>query len=260
MTPGPKQLVSPLKTALVKRRFVAACKQVEKYFAQRDWRPFRFQKQVWQAYAGGSSGLLHSATGTGKTLAVWLAPVIDWLARHPDWSSCRDQASPGLKVLWITPLRALAADTEQSLREPLEALEIPWRLEARTGDSKASLKARQLKQLPTAMVTTPESISILLTHERLKEQLSALECVIVDEWHELLGSKRGVQTELVLARLRHLNPQLRIWGLSATLGNIDQACQVLMGNTPRGAPVEIIEGVRNKKLKLQSLWPGVAST
>jgi ATP-dependent helicase Lhr and Lhr-like helicase len=236
------------------RQYRAACQRVEGYFQQRGWRPFRFQKQVWKAYSDGAGGLLHSATGTGKTLAVWLAPVIDWLARNPDASQWNEKQPPGLKVLWITPLRALAADTEQSLRSPLEGLGLPWRLETRTGDSRASLKARQLKQLPTAMVTTPESLSILLTHERLLEQLAALECVIVDEWHELLGSKRGIQTELVLSRLRHLNPNLRTWGLSATLGNIDQACQVLMGNATR-SPAEIIEGVRNKRLKMQSLIP-----
>lgn len=237
---------------------------VESYFEQRGWRPFRFQQQVWKAYAAGSNGLLHSATGTGKTLAVWLAPIIDWIARHPP-SSWNVKQPPGLKVMWITPLRALAADTEQALRSPLEALGLPWRLESRTGDSRASVKARQLKQLPSAIVTTPESISILLTHAKLLEQLSALECVIVDEWHELLGSKRGVQTELVLARLRQLNPNLRVWGLSATLGNLEQACDVLMGRSstlpesdatrePRAKTV-MVEGVRNKKLKMHSLLP-----
>ncbi|GAA4457257.1 ligase-associated DNA damage response DEXH box helicase [Novipirellula rosea] len=227
---------------------------VDRYFASIGWKPFRFQRSVWRAYAGGSSGLVHSATGTGKTLAVWMGPILKWIKENPDRSKWNPKRPPPVRVLWITPLRALAGDTEASLRAPIEGLGLPWLLESRTGDSKASAKARQNKRLPTALVTTPESLSLMLTHERLLDQLRGLEAVIVDEWHELLGTKRGIQTELGLARLRKLNPQLRTWGVSATLGNLDDARESLVGVDPVG-DVRVIQGYTKKRLKLESLIP-----
>ncbi|QDT02029.1 putative ATP-dependent helicase Lhr [Rubripirellula lacrimiformis] len=198
--------------------------------------------------------MLHSATGTGKTLGVWMGPILKWLQENPDQTKWNPKRPAAARVLWITPLRALAGDTENSLRAPLSALGLPWTLDSRTGDSKQSAKNRQLKRLPTALVTTPESLSLMLTHEKLLPQLSQLECVIVDEWHELLGTKRGIQTELALSRLRSLNPDLRVWGVSATLGNLPQACQALMGDTPPDR-VKIVEGHKKKKVKLESIIP-----
>ncbi len=228
--------------------------RVDAYFQSMGWRPFRFQRSVWNAYMTGASGLVHSATGTGKTMAVWIAPILKWLKENPETSCWNAKRPPSLRVLWITPLRALAGDTENALRGPLQYLELPWRLESRTGDSKASLKARQLKKLPTALITTPESLSLMLTHEHLLEQLAEVELAVVDEWHELLGTKRGVQTELVLARLRQLNPRLQTWGLSATLGNIEQACQTLLGQNTKTRP-RIVAGMNRKRLHLQSIIP-----
>jgi ATP-dependent Lhr-like helicase len=228
--------------------------EVERFFDAVGWKAFRFQRSTWRAYLNGSSGLVHSATGTGKTLAVWMGPILKWLKENPKREKWNPKRPPPLKVIWITPLRALAGDTENSLRAPLDFLELPWRLESRTGDSKASAKARQLKTLPTALVTTPESLSLMLTHEKLLEQLVGVEAVIVDEWHELLGTKRGIQTELALARLRKMNPQLRIWGVSATLGNLERARDALVGNQP-SCDVRIVEGYKNKKIKLESIIP-----
>jgi len=131
---------------------------------------------------------------------------------------------------------------------------LPWLLESRTGDSKASTKAKQLKRLPTALITTPESLCLLLTHASLQPQLSGIEAVIVDEWHELLGSKRGIQVELALARLRKLNPALRTWGLSATLGNLTEAGGALVGSKST-QPCRIIQGTTKKRLRLESLIP-----
>ncbi|MAI71923.1 MAG: DNA ligase-associated DEXH box helicase [Rhodopirellula sp.] len=227
---------------------------VDRFFQSIDWKPFRFQRSTWRAYRDGSSGLVHSATGTGKTLAVWMGPILKWLGENRDRGKWQVKRPPGLRVLWITPLRALAGDTEASLRQPLDHLGLPWRLESRTGDSKASARARQLKQLPTALITTPESLSLMLTHENLLGQFRQLEGVIVDEWHELLGTKRGIQTELALSRLRKLNPALRTWGLSATLGNLEQAKRALVGAEP-DSPVRVIEGYRKKRLQLESIIP-----
>ncbi|MEM6470557.1 MAG: ligase-associated DNA damage response DEXH box helicase [Planctomycetota bacterium] len=238
---------------------------VETWFESNGFTPFRFQRSVWKAYQDGNSGLVHSATGTGKTLAVWMGPLLNWMRSNRDRSKWDAKRPPPLQAIWITPLRALAGDTEQSLREPLEGLGLPWKLESRTGDSEASVKARLLKKLPTALVTTPESLSLMLTHERLLPQLATAETVVVDEWHELLGTKRGIQTELTLARLRELNPSLRTWGVSATLGNLEEALQTLVGisgarsSNPSDndalTKTRIIEGYKKKKLKLSSLIP-----
>jgi ATP-dependent Lhr-like helicase len=213
------------------------------WFEQRGWKPLPFQKEAWQAYAAGKSGLIHAPTGLGKTLAAWLGPVM----AHGEES--------GLRVLWITPLRALAADTVRSLQEVVDGTQ---KVEARTGDTSSSVRARQKTKPPFALVTTPESLSLLLTDEAQKANLSGLRAVIVDEWHELLGSKRGVQTELCLARLRSLNPQLRVWGLSATIGNLEEAQRVLLG---RAAPDGVlIHGQDRKRIDVETLMPQEVET
>ncbi len=217
----------------------------ETWFAARNWTPFRFQQEVWAAYAAGKSGLIHAPTGLGKTLAAWLGPVVSGLARPA--------AEPGLKVLWITPLRALAVDTTQSLREPLEGLGSTWKVEMRTGDTSQKIRNQLKKQWPEALVTTPESLSVMLSYPDAAERMAGLEAVIVDEWHELLSSKRGVQTELCLARLRAWNPALRTWGLSATIGNLPEALQVLLGN--HWEEGVIITGESSKEVSIKTLLP-----
>lgn len=215
---------------------------LESFFAEKGWQPFEFQQQTWTAYLAGKSGLLHAPTGLGKTLAVYLGP----LAESVD-------SGPGCRVLWLTPLRALAADTLRALREPLAALAPGFEAEARTGDTPAALRARLRKKLPHTLVTTPESLSLMLTHADLAEKFAGLRCVIVDEWHELLGTKRGVQTELCLARLRAWLPGLRIWGLSATLGNLTEARHALLGNSFEGS-VDITADL-HKPLIIETLIP-----
>ncbi len=232
-----------------------ASKIVNDYFKRIGWKPFPFQRSAWRAYTDGNSGLVHSATGTGKTLAVWMGPILSWLSENSDSSKWNPKRPPAARVLWVTPLRALAIDTENALRAPITALGLPWDLESRTGDSKASAKAKQLKRLPTALVTTPESLSLMLTRDNLLPQLANIESVIVDEWHELLGTKRGIQIELALARLRRLNPGIRVWGMSATLGNLEQAMQSLVGVDAAADRVCVIEGYTKKKIKLESLIP-----
>jgi ATP-dependent Lhr-like helicase len=223
-----------------------ASKEVTGWFASRGWKPFSFQREVWDAYRNGESGLIHAATGTGKTYAAWMGPILEWMEGD-------GESYPPLRVLWITPLRALVADTEQSLRVPLRDLGIPWRMESRTGDTRSSVRAKQDKRLPTALVTTPESLALLLARPDAQERFSGLHLAIVDEWHELMGSKRGVLTELELARLRRWNPRLRTWGLSATLGNLNTAAATLLGSRAAGA--RIIRGVEPKKVRIDSLLP-----
>ena len=220
--------------------------QVQAWFQSRGWNAFPFQHEVWDAYRNGESGLIHAATGTGKTLAAWMGPLIEWMDGD-------GEVDPPLRVLWITPLRALVADTEQSLRNPLFGMDIPWTLSARTGDTKQSLRAKQNKRLPTALVTTPESLALFLARDGARETFQHLRMIVVDEWHELMGSKRGVMTEVMLARLRRWNPQVRTWGLSATLGNIDIAMETLLG-TRKG---RLVRGVVPKSVVIDSLIPPV---
>lgn len=214
------------------------------FFKNRGWRAFPFQKETWQAYQDGKSGLLHAPTGLGKTLAVWGGPVIE---------AIQSQETKGCRVLWITPLRALAQDTKKSLEEPLSVLGLKLEVSTRTGDSTAYQKAKLRKKLPFCLISTPESISLFLTHDNFRENLSGLTTVIIDEWHELIGSKRGIQTELCLARLRQWFPNLRIWGLSATLGNTEEAMHVLLGSKAQDGVT--ISGMRPKKVEVKTILP-----
>ena len=227
--------------------------KIENWFATKGWQPFAFQREVWQAYLDGESGLVHAATGTGKTLAAWLGPVIDAAEESND----KRRRSHGLRVLWITPLRALAADTAEALREPLDALGVDWEVETRTGDTSPAQRARQQRRLPEALVTTPESLTLFLTRDDVSEIFSKLSLVVVDEWHELMGTKRGVQVELALARLRTLCPDVRTWGLSATIGNLDVALSALLGVGQEGDKPSgrIIRGVEPKEIVVDSLIP-----
>lgn len=223
------------------------------WFATRGWKPFAFQKEVWAAVKQGQSGLLHASTGAGKTYAVWFAALNRFaVARAPqEKPRKRKPAAEPLTVLWITPMRALAADTARSLEAPLQDLQIPWSVGLRTGDTSSSERARQSRRLPTALITTPESLTLMLARADAHTALSTLRMVVVDEWHELLGNKRGVQLQLALARLRRWNPQLIVWGVSATLGNQSHAEQVLI---PQGGGISV-QGHTRKALQIDTLLP-----
>ncbi len=224
-------------------------RQVAAVFRARGWKPFAFQRETWRAYRDGESGLVHAPTGTGKTYAVWAPPLIEWLEES---AGTVPRHRPPLRVLWITPLRALVQDTTRALAGLVADLGLPWTVEARTGDTTAALKARQRRGFPTALVTTPESLSLLLSYPESREQFSDLRAVIVDEWHELLATKRGVQTELCLARLRLWNPALRTWGLSATLGNLDTALACLVG---ADRPGRLVNGDLRKRFVVETVIP-----
>ncbi len=208
--------------------------------------PLPLQRQAWDAIAAGRSGLLHAGTGSGKTYAVWLG----LLQRH----AVGKPAAPSPRLLWVTPLRALASDTAAALQEPLAALAPGWRLGVRTGDTPQAERAAQCRRWPDALVTTPESLSLLLARDDAPTLLAQVAAVVVDEWHELLASKRGVQVQLALARLRHWQPQLQVWGLSATLAEPNEALAVLLG--PRAvADGVVVRGVLDKPLSVDTLLP-----
>ena len=218
------------------------------WFQSNGWQPFAFQKRCWAAHAQGKSGLVYAPTGIGKTYAAWLGPVMAWMGRRQS-----SQDPPPIQVLWLTPLRALAADTCDALRLPLRHLDLPWTVELRTGDSPASLKRRHKTRLPSTLVTTPESLSLMLSYPESQSLFKSLSTVVVDEWHELIGSKRGVQTQLALARLRRWNPALQTWGLSATIGNTDVAQRALLAVSEKDAV--LIKGRTPRQLDIQTIIP-----
>jgi len=238
-----------------------ACSPVESWFADRGWQPFEFQREVWQAVAQGRSGLLHATTGAGKTYAVWLGALQAFAEKPPG----KPAPAPPLTVLWITPMRALAADTLAALQDTLPALAPHWSAGARSGDTGASERSAQNKRLPTVLVTTPESLSLLLSRADAAQVLGHVRMVVVDEWHELMGNKRGVQVQLALARLRHWQspsqPGLCVWGMSATLGNLPQALHALVGpaaaapGTEGGPAPVLVQGRVPKQLQVDTLLP-----
>ena len=221
------------------------------WFEAEGWVPRQFQIETWQAYAEGRDGLVVSPTGSGKTNAVAVGPMLARLAEMHE-TGRPDDPDP-IQVLWVTPLRALAADTTRSIRRAIEALGIPWTVEQRTGDTSSSVKSRQKKRLPSVLVTTPESLALLLTWQQTFAQIAGVRAVICDEWHELLGSKRGSMLELTLARVRSIAPAARVWGLSATIGNIDLAAEVLGGPT-RPRPV-VVRDCTPKQIEVETICP-----
>ncbi|WP_332731084.1 ligase-associated DNA damage response DEXH box helicase [Pseudomonas sp. ESBL2] len=222
----------------------AATDLANAWFAKRGWKPFAFQRRVWAAVERGESGLLHASTGAGKTYAVWLAALRAFKPRPQS-----RQLAP-IQVVWVTPMRALAADTARALQAPLDELQLPWSVGVRSGDTNSAERARQARRLPSVLITTPESLTLLLTRAQAREDFATLQLVVVDEWHELLGNKRGVQLQLALARLRHWHPGLPTWGLSATLGNLQHARDVLL---PQGGL--LVQGRQDKALQVDTLLP-----
>lgn len=222
----------------------ATLDRIRGWFADRGWKPHGFQEEAWSLHSRGHSGLILVPTGSGKTYAAYLGP----LAELAD----RGTARRGLSILYISPLRALSRDIELALRDPIEALDLPLTVESRTGDTSSTVRGRQRTSLPSILVTTPESLCLLLTHADASDKFSNLQSVIVDEWHELLSSKRGSQVELALARLRRFAPSLRTWGLSATIANAADAASALVGTEREPA---IVRAPIDRPVIVNSLRP-----
>ncbi|MEZ5659242.1 MAG: ligase-associated DNA damage response DEXH box helicase [Burkholderiaceae bacterium] len=197
--------------------------RLAQWLDERGWQPFRFQRQVWRAMLDGRSGLLHASTGAGKTLAVWAGAML---------RAARLGGPEPMQVLWITPMRALAADTTATIDALGCHVDARCAAALRSGDTPAAERRRQDRAPPFALVTTPESLSLMLSQPAAQPRLAGVRTVVIDEWHELLGNKRGVQVQLALARLARLTPDLVVWGVSATLGNLHQAAEALGCDDP----------------------------
>ena len=215
---------------------------IEAWFEIQGWTPLPFQRKCWQAYLAGESGLIQVPTGSGKTYAAVMGPIAELLA----------DPSPGLRLLYLTPLRALSRDLALAIQQPIEAMGWPLRVGIRNGDTSSYERGKQLRSPPEILITTPESLSLLLANPKVHALFGGLRAVVIDEWHELMGSKRGSQTELCLSWLRSQRPGLRTWAISATIGNLDEAARSALG---AGSEPRLITAAIARATEIRSLLP-----
>jgi ATP-dependent Lhr-like helicase len=225
----------------------------EDYFQQQGWTAFPFQKQTWDAFISGKNGLLNAPTGSGKTYALWVAIVLNYIKSNPNYKT---KNKKGLKAIWITPLRSLSQEIAQTSQKFVDGIGLPFTVGIRSGDTSTKERAAQKKSMPDLLITTPESLHLLLATKDHVHLLKDCNAIVIDEWHELLGTKRGVQMELGLSRLAGINKNLRIWGISATIGNLEQARQVLLGvDSSRFRESVLIKANLKKKIEVRSIIP-----
>jgi ATP-dependent Lhr-like helicase len=224
----------------------------EDWFLNKEWKPFTFQKQTWKAFLYGKNGLLNAPTGSGKTYALWVPIALEILKEKQK----AKQKKKGLRALWITPLRALSVEISQAATRFCQDIDPTITVGIRTGDTSQKERAAQKRNMPDLLITTPESLQLLLSSKKYDHLFQNLNAVVIDEWHELLGTKRGVQMELALSRLKTVSKNLKIWGISATIGNLNQAKDVLLG--PAGKSNEnsvLVKAKLKKKIQVESIIP-----
>lgn len=224
----------------------------DRWFENQRWKPFSFQKETWTAFLQGKHGLLNAPTGSGKTYALWIPIVLDYMQQTKNYT----KPASGLQAIWITPLRALSVEIKQAAERVLQDWDVGLTVGIRSGDTSAAERARQRDKVPNLLITTPESLQLLLATKGYDKIFKNCRAIVVDEWHELLGTKRGVQMELGLSRLKSLSPGLRIWGISATIGNLEQAMQVLLGPDSQAySNAKLIRANIDKKIRVNSILP-----
>jgi ATP-dependent helicase Lhr and Lhr-like helicase len=215
--------------------------------------PFEYQQQTWQAIHQNKSGIVNAPTGYGKTFAVFIGALIQFL--NSDIKKVNK--GYGLQLLWVTPLRALAKDIARAMQEVIDALAINWQVAIRNGDTPINERQQQRKNLPEVLIITPESLHLVLAQKDYEQLLENVKIIAVDEWHELIGSKRGVQIELAISRIVGIKKanttSLSVWGISATIGNLNEAAQVLL--QPISKKPLIVKANANKKIIVESIIP-----
>ncbi|HYF14975.1 MAG TPA: ligase-associated DNA damage response DEXH box helicase [Phycisphaerales bacterium] len=223
---------------------------IESWFTARGWTPFGFQREAWDAFARGESGLIQVPTGAGKTYGAYLGPLASVI---DEYLAAGRTPLEGIRILVVTPLRAVTRDAELALKAPIADLKVRLSVETRTGDTSAGVRAKQRSRLPNVLLTTPESLALLLSRDNARELFAPLRAVIVDEWHELIVSKRGSLLELGLARLRAFAPGVRTWGLSATLPNGHEALQALVGLP--APPMRVVRAPDERPIDIKLVVP-----
>lgn len=248
---------------------------INTWLAAKGLSPFPFQYETWQHINNNESGLVNAPTGCGKTFSVFLGAIIDFINQYPE--NYQHQTSNNLRLLWITPLRALATDIGRAMEEVIEELGMKWKVGIRNGDTSVADRRQQKNQMPEVLIITPESLHLLLAQKNYSQVFTSLKIIAVDEWHELIGSKRGVQVELALSRIiglkyreDHLttklikktgfNEGISLWGISATIGNLEQAKEVLMSPLSIDRQNKNIKTITvtaniNKPITIESIFP-----
>ena len=220
----------------------------ERWFASKGWKVFPFQTSAWKHYQDGFNGIVNAPTGSGKTYSL-LLPILHSIEK-----------GKGLQAIWITPIRALSKEILQSTERAAEGLGVEVKVAIRTGDTSTKDKTRLKKSPPDILITTPETIHLLLAQKGYATYFKNVKAIVMDEWHELVGSKRGVQIELALSRLKTISPALRIWGISATIGNMEESLQVLLGDWYNTRQHTIIKSGIKKKYIVKSIFPDELET
>jgi len=218
--------------------------------------PFAFQEEAWRHIADNKSGLVNAPTGCGKTFSVFLGSLIRFINQHPE--HYQTKAKSGLQLIWITPLRALAKDIGRAMEEVINELGMNWSVGIRNGDTTTAERVRQKKQLPEVLIITPESLHLFLAQKGYAEAFKTVQVIAIDEWHELMGSKRGVQVELAISRIVNcqwsmVNKRPMVWGISATIGNLEEAKEVLL--SPLNEEGIIVKAHMKKQIEVESVLP-----
>jgi ATP-dependent Lhr-like helicase len=220
-------------------------KIIQNWMMEKSISPFKFQIDTWQKFGNGYSGMVVAPTGFGKTYSVFLALISDFL-NHPE------KYNKGLKMIWITPLRSLSKDIAKAMQEAIDEIGLDWLVGVRNGDTDPKVRQKQVKNMPEILVATPESLHLLLGQKDHQRFFQNLQSIVIDEWHELLGSKRRVIVELGISQLRKYVPKLKIWGITATIGNLDEAMEVLI---PYDIKKTKITAKQHKKIDIISVFP-----
>ena len=221
------------------------------YFRKKSWEPFPFQIQTWKDFLDGKSGLLNAPTGSGKTFALWFPVLLEYIQANPD--SWQKPQNNGIQLIWVTPLRALAQDIQKTMQEVCQVIGLPWQVAVRNGDTDAKTRAAMKRRPPECLITTPETLHVLLSQQDHPDLFQSVKAIVVDEWHELVGNKRGVQVQLALEYIQAICPvTFRRWAVSATIGNLEEAAKALLGEN---LPIHIIKAKINKEIILQSVFP-----
>ncbi|MGV3527337.1 MAG: ligase-associated DNA damage response DEXH box helicase [Flavisolibacter sp.] len=249
------QISSSIESLASTKGFVV----INDWLASKELRPFAYQKEAWQHIIRGQSGLVNAPTGTGKTFSVFLGAVIQFINEHPN--DYRERKNNKLQLLWISPLRALAKDLGRAMEEVIGELGMQWRVAIRNGDTPVAERQKQKRQMPEVLIITPESLHLMLAQKGYADVFKTLRILAVDEWHELMGGKRGVQVELAVSRIVNCSPDnsrkpienLSIWGISATIGNLQQARDVLL--SPLKTKGVIVRADLHKKIEVESIIP-----
>ena len=210
----------------------------------------------------GKSGIVNAPTGSGKTYALFIPIALQYfqeLSREGPVIEgpleTNSQPVAGIRAIWIAPIRALTREILIASQRVVSEMKLDWRVEIRSGDTSAADRKRQLQNPPEILITTPESLHVIMTTKGYAKLFGSLKAVVVDEWHELLGSKRGVLVQLALSRLKAISTTMVTWGVSATILNLNEAVEVLLGPNYQNTPWKLVIAKQKKRIAVESIIP-----